>query len=433
MSNVTPRKPLYKLAYASVKAHKWINVKLCLAFACLAVLLSLFTAFHLAIENKRANLEDDGISANYLYSQSEVTDLLAEKKMPSVATTYSIKRYDFSDLMMQYVGEEVDTVTANYVALEVNGKTYHFKWKNPRPLWLYAGNPFNDLDKQELAERFGLTDIYTGSYPRSYTNEALISERILDAYGLTAEDVIGKRIRLYVEGDLTLIPSYIDVTGVIAREYYQLAGHKSDWWQIAPTVVFAEQNRVPFYTTQTINIYTFDSWPSMDIHGVSQLGNYGMQYCGTTIYSQREVLSDIKIIVTEVYIVVGSILAAGLALTVMLMIDRYVNVFSRSAGILLSCGLQQNALYELLFVQIFFIFLLALPIAAVGTAAGYYIITALVSLGTGITLTISVTLLIALILLGAAVVFVVAVVFYGFALLRIRKKTVKQLLGGNLN
>lgn len=428
MNNQQSKQPLFRLAYNSIRAHKWINVRLCLVFACLAVLICLFTAFNVSIASRQQELFDNSISSNYFYGTSEADEFLTQYNLPN-ANKYTVGRYNFSSLMEQYVGQAVPTVTANYIALEVNGNTYHYSSEGePNPLWLYSGNVFNELDSAELSVRFGITKPYKGRLPSDGTNEALISEDILKAYGLRPEDVVGKRIRMHVEGNLTLIPSYIDITGVILSEYYTLSGH-SEAWQIAPMVVFAENNRVPFSNIDTLYVYAFDEWSSLDYSELSQIAkDSGLAYCATGSYSQRAFLERIRVIVSNIYAVIGAILVVGLVLTVMLMIDKFVRIFSHTGGVLLSCGLEQANLYKLLFAQIVIMFLFALPIALVGSIAGYALIVRLVGMGTGITMAISADLLLAFSLIGAVAVFAIAMVFFGFSALRLRKKTVKDLL-----
>lgn len=423
------RQPLFRLAYNSIRAHKWINLRLCFVFACLATLICLFTAFHVSIASRQQELFDNSISSNYFYGTNEADDVFAQYGMPKASNYYTVGRYNFSSLMKEYVGVAAPTVTANYIALEVNGITYHYSSDGtPSPLWLYTGNVFNELDTAELNERYGITQPYLGDFPRDGTNEALISEDILKAYGLKAKDVVGKRIRMYVEGNLALIPSYIDITGVIVSEYYTLSGH-GETWQISPTVVFAANNRVPFYNVDTLRVYAFDEWTSLDYDTLSQIAREsGLAYCAADSYSQRAFLERIRVIVSNLYVVIGSLLVVGLILTVMLMIDKFVKIFSRTGGVLLSCGLKQANLYKLLFAQIVIMFLLALPITLIGAFVGYVLIVELVGLGTGIAMTISSELLVTFSLIGAVTVFAVAMAFFAFSALRLRNKTVKDLL-----
>lgn len=426
--------PLFKLAANSIRAHKWINAKLCLVFACLSILICLFTCFHVAIEDKSSSMLTGSLSANYLYSEKDVQNQLAEYDMPNVKESYTVFKFDFSKLMEQYVGEKVPTVTANYVTLEVNGVKYSYRGEELTPLWVYAGNPFNSLDQQELKQKYDSDTLYVGNFPRENTNDALISERILASYGLKAKDVVGRRMRMYVGDDLTLIQTHVDVTGVIVDGYYDLEGHSEAWRQLAPTLVLAKKNRVPFSNIVTVNIYTFESWPTVSINEIKSLqSSLKASYCGVEIYKQRNNLNRIRTIVSNVYVVIGSILAVGLILTVMLMIDKFVRIFARTAGILLSCGLQQNNLYKLLFSQITLMFLLALPLAAVGATCGYVFITWAMSIGTSVTLSVSAALMLEFLLLSVLAVFAVATIFFGFAVLRLRNKSVKQLLNADFD
>lgn len=424
------RQPLFRLATASFKAHPWICVKICLVFACLSVLVCLFTAFTASIESRRTEIFAENTSSNYMYAPSDKTEWLEERGWTQFEK-YFVERYNLGNLMKENVQADIPTVTTNYITLRVNGSTHFFdKNKTPELLWLYKGDPFNDLDRQEMLSRFGSEEIFTGRFPADNTNEVLISERLLDCYGLTSQDVLGKSVRILLGENGETEFDDLAVVGVISSRYYELSGHLDGGWQIAPSVVAAKNNSIPAVNAKIdlFYVYAFDGWLNASFDELNSVTENELTYCGIGSYGQRRFLDNIKTVVTDVYYIVGSILAAGLLLTVMLMIDKFAAVFGRTGGILLSCGLLRNNLRALLFVQILLLFFVAVPVALVGALVGYAVIVELVAAGTGISMSVSVPVLLELFALSVVVVFAAAAAFFGVTLFKIGKKSVKDLL-----
>ncbi len=425
-----PRQPLFRLAQTSFKAHPWINVKLCAAFVCLSILICLFSAFTLSMEERRRAVLDNSASSNYLFGETDCSQLLDSVGLEY--SHYTVERYDLSNIMRKYVEADVPTVTTNYITLEVNGRKHYFD-RNAKPemLWLYRGNPFNDLDKSEMSTRFGEEKVFSGSFPRDGTSEVLISEKLLGEYGLTEQDVLNKRLHIWLGENADTQFDDLIVVGVISSRYYELSGHCDGGWQIVPSVVAAARNSIPAVSASLDKFYVYSvdgqfTFPLDRLNEIARDG--GLIFGGVNVYSQRVFLDNVEKVVSDVYYVVGSILAVGLLLTVMLTVNKFVAVFSRLGGVLLSCGLRADNLYKLLFMQILLVFLASLPIAFVGSLAGYAVISALVTVGTGMAAETSTLTLALLTALSVAVVFVAAAAFYVVAVLRSRGKSVKQML-----
>lgn len=448
MSN--KRQPVFKLAAYGMRAHKWIHARLCLVFACLSILICLFAAFTLSIETRRRDFLQQTVSANYFFAdKKDVSAQLVQRGLPHFEHSV-MGIYDLSGFMEDNVGVRVPTVTTDYVTVTYYGTNLSYRFDEqlaPQYLWLYKlqapaeGStqsdlyPFTEADASELKLRFGMESFVVGEMPTG-KNDALVSERMLNGYGLSTEDVLGKNlsIRLGENGDIE-VDDYmgvigmrsVHVTGVIVKEYYELSGHSEDW-QIRPSVVFSADNGVNLPPVER-HIYLLDDWSDLNGEQLDDIATeLGATYCGANSYGQREFLNKIKTVVLNVYYVVGSVLALSLVLTIMLVMRKFVNVFARSSGILLSCGLREDNLIKLLFAQVVLMFAASLPLALVGSVVGYAAITELVALGTKITMEVSPALMMGLLALSVVAVFAVAMVFFAFAALRIRRKTVLQLL-----
>lgn len=428
---MSKRQPLFRLATMSLKAHKWIYTKLCAVFVCMSVIICLFFAFNMAMENRNNEIFELNVSSNYVYSTDDCS-LVMESFGLTDYRHYTVGRYNLSEQMKENIHADVPTVSTNYITLDVGGVKYRLRSKaKSELLWLFKGNPFNDADVAEMQKLYDSETLYIGEFPKDQSREILISEKLLESYGLTADQVIGKQLQIWLGENADRIwDTNLTVSGVIVKEYYELSGHKSNSWQIAPSVVAAENNTIPAINVKvdTIHMYVLDKWTTLPLDEINELVGRGPVYCGIESYNQREFLGNIRTVVSNVFYIVGTILIVGLLLTVMLMIDKFVTVFLRTGGILLGFGLQQKNLRRLLFTHVLLAALLSVPLALVGAAVGYAIIVELVSVGTGVALTVSTVTLVTLLMLSVAVVLIAAAIFFGVAWLRVRKKSVRQML-----
>ncbi len=427
------RQPLFRLAFAAIKAHPRINLKLCLVFVSLSVLICLFTAFTMSVDDRREEIFAASTSSNYMYGSSDQTAWLKGSGLADFEH-YTVQRYNLSARLEEELGENIPTVTTNYITLKIGSVSYYFdRDKTPELLWLYKGNPFNKIDSSELRYRFGLDSPYSGRFPQTGTNEVLISERLIKGYGLASSDVLGASVAILL-GDRSL-DFTLKVVGIIAEEYYELSGH-CEAWQIAPSVVAAEVNSIPAVNValDTFHVYAFNEWTSLSVDELHRISSEGeLTYCGIGSYQQRVNLDNIRTVVVNVYFVVGAVLAGGLLLTVMLMTHKFVANFSYLGGILLGFGLEESNLIKLLLVQLLSIFLLSVPLALVGSVVSYAVIVDLVSVGTGAAMTVSASTLAVLSVLSVTVVFAAVMVFFFIASLQLRKRDVKSLLAAGIN
>lgn len=422
------RQPIFRIAASAFKAHVWINVKLCAVFVCLSLLACLFTAFTMSVDNHCDDIFAQNTSSNYMYGPSDQTELLNASGLVNFRH-YSVQRYNLGNRLKEEINADIPTVTTNYITLKIGAISYYFdRDQTPEMLWLYKGDPFSEIDLGEMRSRFGSDSLYSGRFPQNGTNEVLISERLIEQYHLAPGDVLDTSVAILL-GDRDLNFT-LKVVGIIYKEYYLLSGHR-EAWQITPSVVAAETNSIPAVNVgvDTFHVYAFDEWTTLSVDELNRVSSEGgLTYCGIGSYQQRIFLENIRTVVINVYCVVGAVLAGGLLLTVMLMTDKFVAIFSRLGGILLSGGLEQGNLTKLLLTQLLLVFLLSTPFAIAGSLVGYAVIVDLVELGTGMSMSVSTATLATLSALSAAVVFAAVLIFFGIASLRLRRRSVKQLL-----
>ena len=262
-------------------------------------------------------------------------------------------------------------------------------------------------------------------------NELLIGEPVLNAYGLKAEDVLGKEITASLKNLLpfgnprTLFTAR--VTGIICEEYYSLMGH--DLLGLRPALLFHAESDLFAANAVEYFLYHLENWPEEDTAVAWQEHFANFDYVGASLVDWIDSLNNVQVLASNLYIIIGSSLLVGLVLTIFLMIDKYIKVFSRSGGILLTHGMRRGHLYILLLIQLLILCLIAIPIALVLTAAGYSIINFLVEWATHVSMGLSIARILGMLAIGIASVVAIALLFFVYAaLFKLRRRTVKEFL-----
>ncbi len=429
---------LFGLAFKNVRTYAWMNMKMCFTFACLAFLLCLFTVYNAALNDYRDSLVYGSISANYFYTQDKAKRENFLESNPDVTIIHedSYLQHSYAKIVSEIhgVGGKND-VTSAYLALGIGDELYNATKTVTMQTVGADENLFYDYDYRELKIKFGLSSPFLlGGMPQS-ADEIAIGEPALEAYGLQAEDVLGQTMTVYMKdtrenADPLVYQFSGKVCGVIHAEYFQLAGHKSTE-ATYPMLVLHKENPFMLPTaTGTVTKYRLflSEWPD-ELTALEWRSVFGTSYRGTTNVSGLDTLNGVQTIAANLYIIVGASLVIGLILTVFLMIDKYIKVFSRSGGILLTFGLERRKLYTLLFLQLLILCVIAVPISFVLTALGYTVINLVVSWATRINLALSWGRIIAMLGLGIGAVIVIALIFFGYAVFKIRKRTIKEFLG----
>ena len=430
------KQPLFRLAKKSIANHLWINLRLCLVFALVAVIVGLFTAFNYSVNAQAYFKIDQAVSSDVFWSNKAGTDVENDLGV-GVVQTLRVQRYDLVKMLQMPENYAPKSVTGNYLDVELHGKRYRYATASTSDkdfgmdyVWVYAGSPFTVHDEEEMQMCFGDAPIYYGKLPVEPL-EAMVSEDFILRYGLTIAEVLGNDITVFRSNtDAPL--GVMTVCGVISSEFFQLSGHSYLSDQICPTVILSQNNPLPDEFATTYDIYALDGWPDRDFF---DWGGYfdanwqwDVHFSGITSVDQMTQLERMQVVVVRVYTVIGGIILLGMVLTVMLMLDKFASIFCRTGGIALSCGLKQRNLYMLLLAQILLMFAMSLPIAALGCAFGYWGINALVETAMGITMITSVRAVLLFAVIGAGLALLSAIIFFGVSVAKIGKKSVKELL-----
>lgn len=419
---------LVKMSFGNLKAYSWINFKMCLSFACLAFLICLFNIYNNSLTAKTKAMYEENISGNYFCSSSDKSQLLEEYGY----TGY--KSYTFGLLNLESKMKQVfNTTTAlscstKYVTVSYNGKTYtQLEGKNAYSIRITPDNPFNPNDVRALRTIHGLNSPVKGAIPRN-ESEGAVSALVLSSYGLDPEEVLGKQLVFTINTDSAPLMT-ITVSGIIREEYYKLTGHSTSS-AICPNFILHQDNPVfGMGKLSTRYVYYYNDWFNVDTDILKDLTyNQGCTYGALGVYGSIVNLGNIRQIANTLYTVIGSGLIVGLILTIYLMIDKYVRVYSRMSGILMTLGMRKRQVYALLLMQIVLICIIAVPLSVALTAVCYSIITSLVYRMTSIKLSSSVGQISAMLSLGLGAVILIASIFFTYLLLKLRKRSVKRLL-----
>lgn len=424
------RVPIMRLAAKNVSVNSWMNFKLCFVFACLAFLICLFTGYNTALADRRQQMLDGAVSMNYAYTSSTLNGSLSSNLDQRAKELFEGKNGTL--FVRSALARRVNTAnhlnltacTSEYLRVSIGGETVEPADEDFSISAYSSAFPTTDDDRAELLYRYGFDEPIVGRRPEA-NDEIVLSENFLKNYGMTIDD-IGTRITITLVGENA---PYFEgtVVGVYRHEYYELTGH-SDWsTQLLPIFLLAESHpafktniyRTKLYLTGFITDHNF-------IEDLRLTKNF--MYAGAKLVTTVRMLDNIVTLANTLYVIIGSSLGFGLVLTVFLMVGKYVNVFARSSGILLTLGMSRGRLYRLLLCQLFYLALLSIPMAAVLTCVGYFVVRAVMLLVTNVAMEISFGKLAGLLLAGIVIVFAVALLFYAYTLFRIRKKSVKELL-----
>ena len=418
---------LLKMACGNLKAYAWINVKMCLSFACLAFLICLFSVYNQSLTARTAETYEEAISGNYFWSETDRENLLKQYGYTGY-TRYTFRVMSLTERMQTvYNDENAPSCTTKYVRLTYNGQTYSkLEGKSSYPVTLYTDNPFNDNDNRALRKLYGIDSPLIGRMPEN-EDEAIVAAHILVNYGIDPEEAIGKQIIVAIDGDTEPLFS-ATICGVIHEEYYSLIGHHNG--VIYPCFILHEGNPV-FNKGKVLvrYIYLFSDWFNADVEDLTELQyNRNFRYGAFGIYGQLNNLNKIQQIANTLYSIIGSALIVGLVLTIYLMIDKYLRVYSRTSGILLTLGMRRREVYRLLLIQIILICIIAIPIAVGLTAFSYSVITSIVLRITSIKMSSTVVQISSMLALGIGAVTLIALCFFVYIKHKLKKRTVKQLL-----
>lgn len=420
---------MLKLAFRNLKEYAWINAKMCISFACLASLVCMFLIYNQALTARRDEMYGEAISGNYFWSASERTaESLLEEREFTDYTKYTYRVFSLSDRMKQvYNRENAPACTTRYVDMTIDGQTY----KKPEnfsslEVALITDNPFNPLDSRALQVKFGIDSPLIGRMPES-ADEVVIAQRVFANYGIDVAGVLGKQITATIDGDSSPVFT-ATVCGIIRDEYFYIAGH--GWDVISPNfILHPDSHALSGQALSARYIYYFDDWIKADTEDLRDLYyNKALRYGAYGQYSNLQNLDKIQVLANSFYIIIGTSLIVGLVLTVYLMIEKYVKVYSVSSGILLTLGMGRKSVYMLLLLQVIMICIIAIPIAVGITAAGYSIITSIVQRVTSIKMASSILQISGMLALGILAVLFFAGCFFAYVIHKLRGRSIKQLL-----
>jgi len=418
-------KKLFFLAFKNLKSYLRYNLKLIITTSCLVFLVSLFSAYVISLSNKQKEMKFENISSGYLLSFSEMDF----SKSEITSTKAIFKQFDFSKISEDYFGYAFDYLTAFNVVIEHNSKYYQDS-DFDLEISFYSGDAesiFTQNDYQELKLKFGLDEFLIGSLPKN-KSEILVSEKFLKSFGLSF-DLIGQKISIAARNDKNkYIFENLKISGVIREEYHMLSGHESHF-SFTPTVFMLEDNNL--FTENSENIrtvfrYTFDKLLSKKETLLLEGEDYF--YVGKFTVSTITDINTIQVLTKRLFSIIGIALFIGIILTLYLLITKYIKIFSRSSGILLTCGISIKDLYRLLYLQLLLLSFFSLIISFILTISGFLGINELILRLFYLELGLSAALILKIFIISMLFVIIIATMFYLYIFRKIRRNTIREFL-----
>lgn len=435
------RIPLLRLAARNFRAYAWINCKMAFVFACLAFLICLFTGYNSALSGKREELEKTTLSARYVCLTSTTEKNFpwdfAEKYFPGQegigfwririnVYVNNLLHLNLSDGICRYI-----TFTAEGEELPPQDDTFKIN--------CYAASyPFTEDDRAELLARTGSDEILIGRLPETQ-DEIVLAEPMLENYGL-GQDFLGKEVSVQVKGDKAPLFGG-KVVGIVKKEYYALSGH-NDWHSsyLPVTMVcdghplFKKGGAVFSVAFLLDRLYTREEAKTIVEDVTTRFKSaVTITYGGQTETTALWMLDNVLTLANTLYVIIGSSLAVGLVLTVFLMMGKYLKVFARAGGIFLTYGMPRRSLVFLLFAQLVLLAAISVPMSAFLSVLGYFVIGAAMSAVTGVAMEITAQKFLLMLIVGIVIVAALSLIFFAAMTLRLRNKTVRQLLVTEVN
>lgn len=293
----------------------------------------------------------------------------------------------------------------------------------------FSGDLFTKNDYISLKARFGLDTFIFGAMPEK-GDEILISEAMLEMYGLTTEAVLNKRIEFCRADNGLPVMEEATVSGVIRKEYYELAGHSFDS-NFSPCVYLTESNTLGLEPPGKANVYCLEEFQTKE----TVLGwlNDGLidsesNYAACGLISGIEFINRLQNITLRIFSVLGVLICAGILFTVYLLMDKYLKYFTKSGGILSMCGITQRQLNIVMYIQILVFTVIAAIISAVFVIVAYELLGNILQWYIVGELTGGVGYLFMLFGIGIAAVLITSSVIFAFNYCATRKRTVKECL-----
>ena len=426
MSKKTTTSPaLPVIALKNIRAYAWLNLRLSLVFAMLAMLICLFSGYNLALLGQREEILKDASSGNVFVYQGSAEPA---GKNYEIFRSYIQKSKDtyvrvlFGEALLSRIakqqGEGVLSPSVSHFALRLGDRTYTAAGT---PFYVLDRNSILEADRIEMQAR-DLGEPVLGRLPEQ-AGEVVLAEPYLALLGLRAEDVMGKEVELYIKGEEVPLTAGV-VCGCLTQGYFQLTGHLGAKAFDLPSVLLHESD--PAFDAIPYRIYLYEPEEWVTHVQNREILTYGYRLRGGELLGDIYMLEGVRMLANNLYTVIGGGLAAGLFVMILLMVEKYVRIFARQSGILLAFGMRRSKLFALLFLQLLFLCVLALPVSAVVTVAGYVVIGLAVKLLAQVTLAISAVQLVRLLAIGAAAVFAAALLCFLLALPRLMRRSVKE-------
>lgn len=374
-------KKLFAVSFKNLKCHKWLNARIVIALSVFMFIICLFSIFYVSTGLMYARYPAEHVSANYIFSREEITDL------PEGTHVTTIKMGEYSSRLISLFGEKKPGQVSPYIlfydriSIELEGKEYQFYRNNFLDylgtssnfnVFSLSENFFTENDYAELKLRFGLDSFIIGELPQT-SNEILISAEMLGYYSLNPEDVVGKKVTFNYSYSAVLGGEDVNygpvwepftVTGVIRQEYNQLYGHNlldrpTSGWFCVPSVVMMPDAEaftdLDNYGTIFYR-YSLNDW-SREINDKYSLW---YDYCGAGVFAFLDSVERVQSIMHTLFLVLGICLGGGMLLTIYLLTDKFIRHFARNGGTLLAGGLSERQLKISVLIQVLFLCLIAM-------------------------------------------------------------------------
>lgn len=423
-------KGIFLLARRNMVAYKKLYIRLLVAFVALVFLITLVSCFTLSVRQKQEGIVSSSISSNYTFDETAADSSVITQDFDTLV----LKRYELEKTATALTGYESIFFGYDDMGLNIGGKFYPYK-NGGAPIFsaysVCAGNVFTANDYCEAGEN---AMFMLGRFPEK-EDEIVVSQDYLEGCGLTL-DAIGLRLSFCIikyddpnsfgrKIEATLpISSELEICGILLNDYLNLSGRRN--FDFRPALLLHKSQSALYVPARDIYMCSFNGWATLDTE--KYIKDAGLNYCGMGALRDIRLTESLQNVVEQLTLYFVSALILGIVFTVFLLIERLCAHSAKLSGVMQISGLTEKQVFSIWIVQILFVSLVSLILAALLTYGAMAAINKIINHTFWMRLEVSVGVFFAVAAIGLSVVIALSAMAFAYVAFKRKDKRPRDLL-----
>lgn len=427
-----------KMAWKNILSRKFSSVKVMISIVIMVIILCVFTAYTIALEEESQRIVYSYRSGHYYYTSNY--DLLNEKTIDKIKTVDNINHINNYAYYERENGLKSMVFTINGIKYQCEHIAYDGGISNSvntanvslhsgNLAFYEQGNIISSNAKAEANYRWIDGNIMTVGIDSVTDNEIILSNAFLKEFGLRA-NILGENISIKIRNK-----NYnMKVVGILSDNYYKLTGNlrPSHFIMSVDSDVYKDLYAVgdmDFYTEIYMSDYMTSKTVAEDLVKKAGLLKFtsGSDY-GLAMASTVTIVGNV---LTGVMVTVGLAIICSLVLNIIFSMRFMIIKKSNYYGIISAYGVKNRGIFNIMFFEIGIIAVLAIIVAYGISYALVYLLDFILSgmLGIGVVFTWTNFLITLVVAFGFTCMVVLAVTLVNFIIFT-KKNTISLLKHG---